>query len=68
MEPFGNVKVPFAEPAWYNGLSSPYYGPEHRAVRAVARAYHDSLSEHAEDWEAASQVPREALQRHAAEG
>lgn len=68
MQSFGNTRVPFAEPAWYNGISSPYYTDRHRAVRAAARAYHETLEQHAEEWEAQGQIPAEALKRHAAEG
>ncbi|KAM0792168.1 hypothetical protein ACM66B_004865 [Microbotryomycetes sp. NB124-2] len=68
MPPFGNVAVPYAEPAWYTTLSSPFYGAHHERLRAVARAYHESLMPHAEQWESKGRVPVEAQKRHATEG
>ncbi|KAK4053684.1 hypothetical protein OIV83_001340 [Microbotryomycetes sp. JL201] len=65
--PFGNVAVPYAEPTWYSTLKSPHYGAKHERLRAVARAYHDSLTQ-AEEWESRGHVPAAALQRHAREG
>ncbi|ORY78465.1 acyl-CoA dehydrogenase/oxidase [Leucosporidium creatinivorum] len=68
MQPFGNILTPFAEPAWYSTLSSPYYTDKHRRVRAAARAYHDKLAAAAEDWEATGDVPRKAMEAHARAG
>ncbi|KAK4048715.1 hypothetical protein OIO90_005708 [Microbotryomycetes sp. JL221] len=65
---FGNVSVPYAEPAWYSTLKSPFYTSKHERVRAAARAYHESLMPYAEEWESKGSVPAEALRRHAVEG
>jgi len=40
MSNFGS-SVPFAEPAWYAGFSSPYYNENHRQFRARLRAFVD---------------------------
>ena len=57
VESFGDPE-PWAEPAWYNALDSPYYDESHRALRKYIRAY---LEEHvipfAEDWEKEGKVP-----------
>lgn len=31
--PYGNLKVPYADPAWYRGVPSPYYNDTHVVVR-----------------------------------
>jgi len=65
MEEFGST-VPFAEPAWYNTLKSPYYKESHRRLRRFVRDYVDTyLAPHAEEWEGAGKVPDEAFRRHA---
>lgn len=66
--PFGSP-APFAEPAWYNALQSPYYGDSHRRLRAFVRDY---LEEHvipnAEAWEEDGHIPREEVVRFARAG
>jgi alkylation response protein AidB-like acyl-CoA dehydrogenase len=65
MDSFGST-VPFAEPAWYNSQSSPYYKASHRRLRAFVRDYVDTyLAPFAEEWEAKGEVPVEAFHRHA---
>lgn len=56
---FGDLS-PWAEPAWYNTLSSPYYNDSHRRVRDMARAYIDErvLPNEAE-WEEEGDAPLE---------
>lgn len=49
-EKFGS-KIPFAEPAWYQGKYSPYYTPSHVAFRAKVRAFVEKeIKPHMEDW------------------
>ncbi|KAL8281029.1 hypothetical protein RQP46_006708 [Phenoliferia psychrophenolica] len=68
MEPFGSP-VPFAEPAWYTGLHSPYWSQKHVQLRAYLRKhYNDNILPHAGEWEAAGVVPDAVWQQHAALG
>ncbi|GAB7354597.1 hypothetical protein MBLNU459_g5038t1 [Dothideomycetes sp. NU459] len=67
-EKFGDLS-PWAEPAWYNTISSPYYGESHRKVRDWARAYIDeNVLPHAEDWEEAGDAPAEEVLKFARNG
>jgi alkylation response protein AidB-like acyl-CoA dehydrogenase len=60
VEPFGS-DTPFAEPAWYNSLASPYYNDSHRALRKYAREYiKKNIEPFAEQWEEDGIVPDEA--------
>jgi Acyl-CoA dehydrogenase, N-terminal domain len=57
---------PFADPPWYNALSSPYYTVSHRHLRDFTRRYIDEyISPYCEEWEAQGFIPAEATQRHA---
>lgn len=59
-ESFGNP-APFAEPAWYNSLASPYYGESHRRLRDYARKVLDEhIVPHLEEWEEQGHVPDDA--------
>ncbi|KAK7917364.1 acyl-CoA dehydrogenase [Apiospora marii] len=67
-EPFGD-KLPWAEPAWYNTLASPYYNATHRALRDHARRYIDThIIPHAPAWEAAGECPEAARKAWLATG
>jgi len=67
-EPLGNP-APFAEPAWYNSLASPYYNASHRRVqRAVRQHLEEHVFPNVEEWEEAGQVPVKAKRRHAQAG
>ncbi|KAI5479309.1 acyl-CoA dehydrogenase NM domain-like protein [Pseudohyphozyma bogoriensis] len=70
MTAFGNTSTPFAEPAWYHGVNSPYYTAKHVALRSYLRQYFDTYlpSSSCEAWEAAGQVPRAVFEQHAKEG
>lgn len=59
VDTFGDLS-PWAEPAWSNTLSSPYYNESHRRVRDWARAYIDEkvLPNEAE-WEEKGDAPLE---------
>ncbi|KAH0380357.1 acyl-CoA dehydrogenase, partial [Aureobasidium melanogenum] len=51
---------PWAEPAWYNSLSSPYYNDSHRSLRNAIRTYVDEkILPDQEEWEEAGEVPEE---------
>ncbi|KAJ5239859.1 hypothetical protein N7468_004478 [Penicillium chermesinum] len=63
VEPFGN-STPFAEPAWYNALASPYYNDSHRALRRYVRKYvEENIEPYAEKWEEEGLVPEEARRK-----
>ncbi|KAH8671512.1 acyl-CoA dehydrogenase-like protein [Xylariales sp. PMI_506] len=54
-------KLPWAEPAWFGALESPYYNDSHRRLQAYARKYHDeNVLPHALEWEAAGDCPESA--------
>ncbi|KAL4939242.1 hypothetical protein BDV06DRAFT_214462 [Aspergillus oleicola] len=60
VEPFGSY-APFAEPAWYNALASPYYNDSHRALRKYVREYIEAnIEPYADQWEEDGVVPAEA--------
>jgi hypothetical protein len=62
-ESFGEL-TPWAEPAWYNTLDSPYYNDSHRKLRAWIRNYIDeNIAPYAQEWEEAGQVPKEVCIR-----
>ncbi|KAL2823612.1 acyl-CoA dehydrogenase/oxidase [Aspergillus cavernicola] len=59
VEPFGSC-TPFAEPAWYNALASPYYTDSHRVLRKYVREYVEANVEpYADQWEEDGLVPTE---------
>lgn len=65
---YGNL-APFAEPAWYNALASPYYNESHRKVRDHVRAYlNEHIVPHLEKWEEDGHVPDEARRHFARSG
>jgi hypothetical protein len=54
---FGNLN-PWAEPAWYNSLNSPYYNDSHRRLRKFMRTYIDTkILPYSWEWEEAGEVP-----------
>lgn len=65
--PFGS-DVPYAEPAWYRGVPTPYYEEKHAAFREKVRAFVDEhLVPYADDWDEAGLCPIEELRLKAAE-
>merc|ERR1712166_679539 len=60
-EPFGDP-CPFAEPAWYRGVPTPYYNENHAAFRAKVRAWVDeNLIPSVDEWDEAYTCPIEKL-------
>merc|ERR1712166_242213 len=60
-EPFGDP-CPFAEPAWYRGVPTPYYNENHAAFRAKVRAWVDeNLIPYVDEWDEAGECPIEKL-------
>lgn len=65
---FGDL-APWAEPAWYNSLVSPYYNASHRQLRAAIRSHIDThVLPSSLAWEAAGSAPRAAALRWARSG
>lgn len=63
---FGD-STPFAEPAWYRGVPTPYYKAHHAAFRAKCRAWvEEHLLPHADAWDEAGHCPIEELRIKAA--
>ncbi|KAB8251583.1 acyl-CoA dehydrogenase/oxidase [Aspergillus flavus] len=61
--------TPWAEPAWYQTLDSPYYNQSHRKLRDNIRSYCDThILPHALEWEEKGDVPREEALRYAQSG
>ena len=62
-ETFGNLG-PWAEPAWYNALASPYYDHSHKKLRDALRTYIDTnIKPYMLEWEEAGEaLERERLQ------
>lgn len=53
--------LPWAEPAWYGSLESPYYGESHKRLQSYARQYVDeNIMPYALAWEAKGDCPEEA--------
>eukprot|EP01060_Flectonema_neradi_P038379 TRINITY_DN801_c0_g4_i1.p1 TRINITY_DN801_c0_g4~~TRINITY_DN801_c0_g4_i1.p1 ORF type:complete len:420 (+),score=96.92 TRINITY_DN801_c0_g4_i1:54-1313(+) len=58
-EYFGS-QVPLCEPAWYQGVPSPYYSDDHRQYRAVVRKFVDEeILPNLEKWIADKCYPKE---------
>jgi alkylation response protein AidB-like acyl-CoA dehydrogenase len=67
-ETFGNLG-PWAEPAWYNSLVSPYYNDSHKRLRNALRAYIDeNIKPHMLDWEEKGEAPAEERMKWAKTG
>ncbi len=58
-EPFGDL-VPYGDPNWYQGWTSPYYDASHLKLRAYMRAFVEKeISPYCSEWEEAKRVPRD---------
>ncbi|KAL6229379.1 hypothetical protein BDW75DRAFT_235258 [Aspergillus navahoensis] len=65
---FGDL-TPWGEPAWYNVLSSPYYGESHLRLRAFVRNYiEENVLPYQEEWEEMGDVPAEERLKFAQSG
>src|SRR3989338_3424678 len=64
--PFGDP-TPFAEPAWYRGVPTPFYTARHAAFRQKCRAWVDKhLAPFVDEWDEAGECPIERLRLEAA--
>ena len=58
--PFGNHSQAFAEPSWYTGSPSPYYGSSHVAFRKRVRDFVEThLKDKAAEWEEEANAGKE---------
>lgn len=65
-EPYGD-DTPYAEPAWYRGVPTPFYSADHVSFRAQCRQYVEAhLLPHADQWDEAGLCPIASLRRSAA--
>jgi alkylation response protein AidB-like acyl-CoA dehydrogenase len=61
--------APWAEPAWYHNIPSPYYNATHKTLRGALRAYIDAhILPYALEWEEAGEAPRSEARRYALSG
>lgn len=57
-------RIPWSEPAWYQGLSSPYYNDSHRRLRDRIREYiNTEILPYSPEWEEKGEVPVEASKK-----
>ncbi|EPS30614.1 hypothetical protein PDE_05566 [Penicillium oxalicum 114-2] len=57
LEPFGDL-IPFADPSWYQGYSSPYFNDSHVALREEIREWvNTEIEPFVTEWDEAKQVP-----------
>jgi len=65
--PFGS-SVPYAEPAWYRGVPTPYYSENHAKFRAKVRDFVDKeITPFRDEWDEAGNFPLQELRRKAVE-
>ena len=63
IQTFGDLS-PWAEPAWYSTLESPYYNDSHRRLRSWVRDYlEQNVIPFQEEWEESGEVPKEVRSR-----
>lgn len=63
--PFGS-DIPYAEPAWYRGVPTPYYEEKHAVFRNKVRAYVDEyLRPFVDEWDEAGSCPIQELRASA---
>jgi alkylation response protein AidB-like acyl-CoA dehydrogenase len=57
MSQFGEMQA-FADPSWYQGVSSPYYGKSHEQLRAMVKSLVESdLIPNVHEWDEAGEIP-----------
>eukprot|EP00931_Biecheleriopsis_adriatica_P082589 TRINITY_DN5604_c0_g1_i1.p1 TRINITY_DN5604_c0_g1~~TRINITY_DN5604_c0_g1_i1.p1 ORF type:complete len:111 (-),score=23.29 TRINITY_DN5604_c0_g1_i1:7-339(-) len=60
-KPYGS-EVPFAEPAWYRGVPTPFYEEKHAVFRDKVRKFVESeLVPNADEWDEAGSCPIKEL-------
>jgi alkylation response protein AidB-like acyl-CoA dehydrogenase len=62
---FGEL-VPFGDPSWYQGFSSPYYNDTHRRYRAALRAMVEKeIVPNVANWDKANKIPDDVMSKFA---
>lgn len=68
LPPLGDL-VPFADPNWYQGYHTPYYGPTHAALRSEVRDWvEDAIEPNIDDWEEEGEIPKSVYKEFAQKG
>ncbi|KNE98096.1 hypothetical protein PSTG_08558 [Puccinia striiformis f. sp. tritici PST-78] len=68
-KPFGNLSIPFYEPAWYSGVPSPYYKASHLKLQEIARKWTEThLMDQAQNWEENQSIDHATNQQAAKDG
>ena len=66
-EKFGDTEIPFADPAWYRGVPTPYYEEKHMRFAMKLRAFMDKeIIPFCDEWDEAGDAPYPELRRKAA--
>ncbi|KAJ5389619.1 Acyl-CoA dehydrogenase apdG [Penicillium cataractarum] len=56
-DPYGDL-IPFADPSWYQGYSSPYFNDSHAALREEIREWVDTeIEPYVTEWDEGKKVP-----------
>ncbi|KAJ5128800.1 Cytochrome b5 [Penicillium atrosanguineum] len=56
-EPYGDL-IPFADPSWYQGYSSPYFNETHAALREEVRQWVETeIDPYVTEWDEGKEVP-----------
>ena len=56
---FGDL-IPFAEPAWYHGYTSPYYKESHKRLRLAIRSFiEEHVIDNVAEWDEKKTTPAE---------
>ncbi|CAI7563909.1 unnamed protein product [Penicillium pancosmium] len=56
-DPYGDL-IPFADPSWYQGYSSPYFNETHAALRDEVRQWVESeIEPYVHEWDEGKEVP-----------
>jgi alkylation response protein AidB-like acyl-CoA dehydrogenase len=67
--PYGNLKIPYSDPAWYRGSPSPHYNDSHVALRDKVRKFVEKeVRPFVEEWEEMQDYPRELHEKAYAVG
>ncbi|KAJ5949124.1 Acyl-CoA dehydrogenase apdG [Penicillium verhagenii] len=62
-DPFGEL-IPFADPSWYQGYSSPYFNETHAALREEIRQWVDTeIEPYVTEWDEGRRCPLTSISR-----
>jgi len=58
--------IPFADPAWYFDVATPYYKPSHIKVRNFMRKFTETeIIPYCKEWDESKKIPKEVFKRMA---